>query len=95
MIFILFGVSLLGAFEIVLAKTSEMDKSPEFFLSIKKYLSLVLIPNRIAFLDLLENESRNTIFGKNAIQKVQTIFSNGLIAEQNLAFYQTVIDKKK
>ncbi|MFN7044518.1 MAG: glycosyltransferase family 4 protein [Flavobacterium sp.] len=46
-------------------------------------------------LDLLENESRNTIFGKNAIQKVQTIFSNGLVAEQNSAFYQTVIDKKK
>lgn len=48
-----------------------------------------------AILDLLENESRNTIFGKNAIQKVQTHFSNGSIAEQSLAFYQTVIDKKK
>lgn len=44
-----------------------------------------------AILDLLENESRNIIFGKNAAQKVQTVFSNDLIAEQSVAFYSKYI----
>jgi glycosyltransferase involved in cell wall biosynthesis len=48
-----------------------------------------------AILDLLENETRNTIFGQNAAQKIKAVFANGLIAEQSVAFYQTVIDKKK
>lgn len=41
-----------------------------------------------AILDLLENESRNTIFGKNAAKKVQAVFANTLIAEKSVAFYQ-------
>jgi len=48
-----------------------------------------------AILDLLENESRNTIFGQNAARKIKAVFSNGLIAEQSIAFYQTVIDRKE
>ncbi len=48
-----------------------------------------------AILDLLENESRNIIFGKNAAQKVHDVFANRLIAEQSLLYYQTLIDKKK
>lgn len=48
-----------------------------------------------AILDLLENETLNATFGQNAVQKIKTVFANGLIAEQSLAFYQTVIDKRK
>ena len=48
-----------------------------------------------AILDLLENETLNATFGQNAAQKIKTVFANGLIAEQSVAFYQTVIDKKK
>ena len=48
-----------------------------------------------AILDLLENETRNTIFGQNAAQKIKTVFANGLIAEQSVAFYQTIIANKK
>ena len=44
-----------------------------------------------AILDLLGNESRNIIFCKNAAQKVQTVFSNDLIAEQSVAFYSKYI----
>ena len=44
-----------------------------------------------AILDLLENETRNTIFGQNAAQKVQDVFANGLIAEQSVAFYNKYI----
>jgi glycosyltransferase involved in cell wall biosynthesis len=48
-----------------------------------------------AILDLLENDSRNTTFGQNAAQKIKAVFANGLIAEQSIVFYQTVIDIKK
>lgn len=48
-----------------------------------------------AILDMLENETRNTIFGQNASEKIRAVFANNIIAEQSLAFYQTVIDKKK
>ena len=44
-----------------------------------------------AILDLLENETRNTIFGQNAAKKVQDVFANGLIAEQSVAFYNKYI----
>lgn len=44
-----------------------------------------------AVLDLLENKSRNTIFGKYAAQKVQDVFANGLIAEQSVTFYKKYI----
>ena len=44
-----------------------------------------------AILDLLENESRNTTFGQNAAEKIKAIFANKLIAEQSLAFYQSII----
>jgi hypothetical protein len=43
----------------------------------------------------LENDSRNTTFGQNAAQKIKAVFANGLIAEQSIVFYQTVIDIKK
>jgi glycosyltransferase involved in cell wall biosynthesis len=48
-----------------------------------------------AILELLENESLNTIFGQQAAQKIQAVFANSLIAEQSVAFYQTIIDNKK
>lgn len=46
-----------------------------------------------AILDLLENETRNTIFGQNAAQKIKAVFANGLIAEQSVAFYQKYVKK--
>ena len=48
-----------------------------------------------AILGLLENATLNTTFGQNAVQKIKTVFTNGLIAEQSLAFYQTIIANKK
>lgn len=48
-----------------------------------------------AILDLLENETLNATFGQNAARKIRAFFANDLIAEQSVAFYQTVIDKKK
>lgn len=48
-----------------------------------------------AILELLENDILNTTFGQNAAHKVRQVFANGLIAEQSLSFYQTLIDKKK
>lgn len=47
-----------------------------------------------AILDLLENESQNSIFGQNAAVKIATVFDNSLIAKQSLVFYQNIIDKK-
>lgn len=47
-----------------------------------------------AILDLLENESQNSIFGQNAAVKITTVFDNSLIAKQSLVFYQNIIDKK-
>ncbi len=44
-----------------------------------------------AILDLLENESRNTIFGQNAAEKINAVFANKLIAEQSLVFYKQYI----
>lgn len=44
-----------------------------------------------AILDLLTNQSKNTIFGQNARKKIKTVFDNKLIAEQSLAFYNSVI----
>lgn len=46
-----------------------------------------------AVLDLLGNGSQNATFGKNAIRKVQNVFSNRIIAEQSLAFYQKFIKR--
>lgn len=48
-----------------------------------------------AILELLENESLNTTFGQQAVQKIQAVFANSLIAEQSVAFYQTIIANKK
>jgi glycosyltransferase involved in cell wall biosynthesis len=48
-----------------------------------------------AILDLLENATLNTTFGQKAAQKIQDVFANGLIAEQSVAFYQTIIANKK
>ena len=48
-----------------------------------------------AILELLENESLNTTFGQQAAQKIQAVFANSLIAEQSVAFYQTIIANKK
>ena len=39
-------------------------------------------------LDLLENDSQNTTFGQKAAKKIKAVFTNGLIAEQSIAFYQ-------
>ncbi len=44
-----------------------------------------------AILDLLENETLNATFGQNAAQKIKTVFANGLIAEQSVAFYNKYI----
>jgi glycosyltransferase involved in cell wall biosynthesis len=44
-----------------------------------------------AILNLLENESQNSIFGKNAAEKMQAVFANQLIAEQSLVFYKKYI----
>lgn len=41
-----------------------------------------------AILDLLENDSQNTTFGQKAAKKIKAVFTNGLIAEQSIAFYQ-------
>lgn len=46
-----------------------------------------------AILSLLENESLNSTFGKNAARKVTQVFANGLIAEQSVAFYQKIIKR--
>lgn len=46
-----------------------------------------------AILDLLENDTRNATFGKNAAQKIQDVFANGLIAEQSVAFYQKYVKR--
>lgn len=46
-----------------------------------------------AILDLLENETLNATFGQNAAQKIKTVFANGLIAEQSVAFYQKYVKK--
>lgn len=46
-----------------------------------------------AVLDLLGNGSQNATFGQNAIRKVQNVFSNRIIAEQSLAFYQKFIKR--
>ena len=48
-----------------------------------------------AILNLLENEVLNTTFGQKAAKKIQDVFANGLIAEQSVAFYQTIIGNKK
>ena len=48
-----------------------------------------------AILNLLENDTLNTTFGQKAAQKIQDVFANGLIAEQSVAFYQTIIANKK
>lgn len=48
-----------------------------------------------AILSLLENATLNTTFGQKAAQKIQDVFANGLIAEQSVAFYQTIIANKK
>ena len=48
-----------------------------------------------AILNLLENATLNTTFGQKAAQKIQDVFANGLIAEQSVAFYQTIIANKK
>jgi glycosyltransferase involved in cell wall biosynthesis len=48
-----------------------------------------------AILSLLENDTLNTTFGQKAAQKIQDVFANGLIAEQSVAFYQTIIANKK
>ena len=48
-----------------------------------------------AILSLLENDTLNTTFGQMAAQKIQDVFANGLIAEQSVAFYQTIIANKK
>jgi glycosyltransferase involved in cell wall biosynthesis len=48
-----------------------------------------------AILNLLENVTLNTTFGQKAAQKIQDVFANGLIAEQSVAFYQTIIANKK
>ena len=44
-----------------------------------------------AILDLLENETKNTTFGKNAAEKMHAVFANQLIAEQSLVFYKKYI----
>ncbi len=46
-----------------------------------------------AILDILGNKTRNTTFGQNAAQKVQTVFANTLIAERSIAFYKDVLNK--
>lgn len=48
-----------------------------------------------AILTLLENESLNSTFGKNAARKVIQVFANHLIAQQSIAYYQSIIEKKK
>ena len=48
-----------------------------------------------AILSLLENDTLNTTFGQKATHKIQDVFANGLIAEQSVAFYQTIIANKK
>jgi glycosyltransferase involved in cell wall biosynthesis len=48
-----------------------------------------------AILSLLENDTLNTTFGQKAAQKIQDVFANGLIAEQSVVFYQTIIANKK
>ncbi len=48
-----------------------------------------------AILNLLENVTLNTTFGQKAAQKIQDVFANGFIAEQSVAFYQTIITNKK
>ena len=48
-----------------------------------------------AILNLLENDTLNTTFGQKAAKKIQDVFANGLIAEQSVAFYQTIIANKK
>ena len=48
-----------------------------------------------AILNLLENDTLNTTFGQKAAQKIQDVFANNLIAEQSVAFYQTIIANKK
>jgi len=47
-----------------------------------------------AVLDLLENESLNSTFGRNAAQKVHTVFANTLIAKQSVSFYESVVKKR-
>jgi len=48
-----------------------------------------------AILSLLENATLNTTFGQKAAQKIQAVFANGLIAEQSVAFYKTIIANNK
>ena len=48
-----------------------------------------------ALLELLDNDALNTTFGQKAAQKIQNVFANGLIAEQSVAFYQSIIANKK
>ena len=47
-----------------------------------------------AIVNLLENKALNTKFGKNASAKIKLNFTNDLIAKQNIAYYQSVINNK-
>ncbi len=44
-----------------------------------------------AILELLENQTKSTIFGQNAAEKIHTVFASKLIAEQSLLFYKSII----
>lgn len=46
-----------------------------------------------AILDVLDNETQNTTFGINAVQKIQNVFANRLIAEQSITFYKKYVKK--
>lgn len=45
-------------------------------------------------LQLLENQELNTTFGKNAQQRIETSFSQGLIGKQNIEFFKNIINDR-
>ena len=47
-----------------------------------------------AIVQLLEDESLNRNFGKLALEKVNSVFANTIVAAKSVAFYQSIIQKK-
>lgn len=47
-----------------------------------------------AIVQLLEDETLNRNFGKLALEKVNSVFANTIVAAKSVAFYQSIIQKK-